>query len=167
MKDDDKNLETLQNAEILSALAHICEFLNYEGYRTRNPYVRPMRSHASKLKDIYLMYRHSDLPMPNTPVMNPIDALKYAGDGNPGAMAFVSELFSEFSSEIASQIVERMLFNDIKGQKLYILWNDCCERNTAKTGLIALTYPISEIERHINLLQGRGILFARSKGTEA
>lgn len=157
MKPENNNIQILQNLEILSVLADMCCFLDYEARRTHNPYGKNMKSHSSMLKNIYLSQKDVDLPMPTTPMLNPVDALKRAGAGNPGAIIFITELFSEFNPNLAAQILERMLFNGIKGSRLYMLWNDCCERDTAKTALIALTYPIKDIKAHINYDAGRGI----------
>lgn len=49
--------------------------------------------------------------------------------------------------------------NNIRGAKLYMLWNDCCDRNTDKTMNIMLENPIEDIVKHINFEGGRGIKY--------
>ena len=77
-------------------------------------------------------------------------------DGNPGCMAAVSELLA-LDAERGLEACNRMLRANITGAKLYMLWNDCCDRDTAKTLDIMLTHDISDIKEHINYEGGRGI----------
>ena len=50
-------------------------------------------------------------------------------EGNPGAFTFMMEAYdlNMFKAEGAFQ---RMQDNNIRGAKLYYLWNDCCDKNT-------------------------------------
>ena len=50
-------------------------------------------------------------------------------EGNPGALTFMGQAYSAnpFKAENAFQ---RMQDNKIRGAKLYMLWNDCCNRDT-------------------------------------
>ena len=52
-------------------------------------------------------------------------------EGNPVALTFMMQAYSVamFKAETAFQ---RMQDNGISGSKLYMLWNDCCNRDTAK-----------------------------------
>ena len=79
-------------------------------------------------------------------------------EGNPGALVFMLDAHEKnpFAAEVA---FERMNKFDIKGSKLYILWNDCCDRDTEKTLQIILNKPIAEIIEHINFNDVRGIPF--------
>lgn len=70
-------------------------------------------------------------------------------EGNPGCIAFMAEAYSErmFDAEKAFQ---RMQDNGIKGSKLYVLWNDCCSRDTNKAINIMLNNTMEDIAEHIN-----------------
>lgn len=79
-------------------------------------------------------------------------------EGNPGAFTFMMEAYdlNMFKAEGAFQ---RMQDNNIRGAKLYYLWNDCCEKNTDKTLNIMLEKPIEDIVKHINFEGGSGIKY--------
>lgn len=84
-------------------------------------------------------------------------------EGNPGCLTFMMEAYmgggmpSAFKAEKAFQ---RMQSYNIKGAKLYMLWNDCCNRNTPRTLDIMLEKPIEDILEHINYEGGRGISYS-------
>ena len=62
----------------------------------------------------------------------------------------------------------KMQKNGIDGCKLYMLWNDCCDRNTAHAVELMIEAPIEELIEHINYEGGRGIPFpAREMAKEA
>ena len=48
--------------------------------------------------------------------------------GNPGALTFVM-LAYEYNPYRAEAAFRRMQNNGITGDKLYMLWNDCCDRD--------------------------------------
>lgn len=77
-------------------------------------------------------------------------------DGNPGALTFMMDAYDKFLFK-AEAAFQRMQDNLIRGAKLYMLWNDCCDRNTKKAVEIMLNNPIDDILQHINYEQGRGI----------
>lgn len=83
---------------------------------------------------------------------------KYCGY-NPGAISFYMECLS-LDSEKCIFAFERMLQNDIREEKLYMLWNDCCDRDTKKALNIMINNPIEDIIKHINYEHGRGIPYA-------
>lgn len=82
-------------------------------------------------------------------------ATKYS-DYNPGALTFFCEAIKHEPQKSLTAF-DRMLFNGIKGSKLYMLWNDCCDRNTEKTLDIMMNNSIDDINKHINYENGRGI----------
>ena len=84
--------------------------------------------------------------------------VKYCGN-NPGAISFFMESLSYANPSIAIQAFERMYKNNIREEKLYMLWNDCCDRNTGEAIYIMNKKPITEIIEHINYEHGRGIPF--------
>lgn len=79
--------------------------------------------------------------------------------GNPGALAFMMKAYMELDPSRAERGFQRMQFNGISGSRLYMLWNDCCNRDTKKVVDIMCEYSIGDIIQHINYSGGRGIPF--------
>ena len=79
-------------------------------------------------------------------------------NGNVGALTFLMEAYDIdlFGAEKAFQ---RMQDNNITGSKLYMLWNDCCDRDTKKALQIMKNNTIQDIVEHINYENGRGIKY--------
>ena len=77
-------------------------------------------------------------------------------EGNPGALTFMMDAYGK-SPFHAQRGFVRMEYYGIKGCQLYMLWNDCCDRDTEKAVDIMCNRPIEEIVRHINYENGRGI----------
>lgn len=74
-------------------------------------------------------------------------------DGNPGAFRFVQEAL--YVDRIAAAIgFNRMLQHRIVGERLYMLWNDCCNRYTEKAIMVMRYNSIDDIIEHIG--KGRG-----------
>ncbi len=82
---------------------------------------------------------------------------KYCGY-NPGAISFFMDSISKYP-DIALTAFDRMLINNIREDKLYILWNDCCDRDIKKSLDIMLSNSISDIIEHIDYENGRGIKY--------
>ena len=61
----------------------------------------------------------------------------------------------------AEAAFQRMQDNGIIGDKLYMLWNDCCDRDTVKAVDLMTLDTIENITRHINHKGGRGIPYSR------
>lgn len=82
-------------------------------------------------------------------------------EGNPGCLSFMQEAYFGTIGTIDPFKVERafrrMQDNNIRGSKLYMLWNDCCNRNTVFAVLVMLNQPLESIIKHINYEGGRGI----------
>lgn len=79
-------------------------------------------------------------------------------EGNPGALQFLMDAYriDMFKAETAFR---RMQDNNITGTKLYMLWNDCCDRDTKLALQISHTAPVDKILEHINYDGGRGFPF--------
>lgn len=79
-------------------------------------------------------------------------------EGNIGALTFLMEAYDVdmFGAERAFQ---RMQDNNITGSRLYMLWNDCCDRDTKKALQIMKNNAIQDIVEHINYENGRGIKY--------
>jgi hypothetical protein len=86
-----------------------------------------------------------------------LDLLRLA-DGNPGALTFIMEAGKMFDERVDKGF-KRMQAHNITGSRLYILWNDCCDRNTEKAIRVMYEENIDEIIKHITH-NGRGIPFA-------
>ena len=80
--------------------------------------------------------------------------------GNPGALTFLMQAYDTdmFKAERAFQ---RMQDNGITGSRLYMLWNDCCDRDTAHAMEVMLNMSVEDIVRHINYEGGRGIVIPK------
>ena len=79
-------------------------------------------------------------------------------EGNPGSLTFMIEA-DDYHPFIAERAFARMRDNNISGCKLYIIWNDCCDRDTAKALTIMTENEIDDIIHHINYTEGRGIAY--------
>ena len=82
-------------------------------------------------------------------------------EGNPGCLAFLMELVKYREIKAMSDI---LLFDNMRvyGSKLYIFWNDCCDRNMEKASLVMDKLKKGEMEKQIflNHIDGvRGIPF--------
>ena len=86
-------------------------------------------------------------------------------EGNIGALTFLMGAYDVdmFGAEKAFQ---RMQDNNITGSKLYMLWNDCCDRDTEKALQIMNNNTIQDIVEHINYENGRGIKYEESEVSE-
>lgn len=76
--------------------------------------------------------------------------------GNPGALAAIMEIVSG-GSEYAPCAIERMKYFGITGDKFYMIWNDCCNRDTEKTLKVMIENSKEDILTHLNYENGRGI----------
>lgn len=97
------------------------------------------------------------------------EAMEFCG-GNPGALTFFLEALKEAEgnakSSAALKVVSafnRMKENNITGSKLYMLWNDCCDRDIDRAIYIMLHDTIESINKHINFGNGRGIPYTESE----
>lgn len=79
-------------------------------------------------------------------------------EGNPGALQFLMAAY-ELDIWKAEKAFRKMQDNGITGARLYMLWNDCCGRDTAQALQIAYIAPVEKIVEHINYKGGRGIPF--------
>lgn len=83
--------------------------------------------------------------------------------GNPGTLTFIADAYNNHNVFIAESAFQRMQDHGIIGDKLYMLWNDCCGRDTDRALVIMLTHPIDEIRYHINYENGHGIPYDERK----
>ncbi len=85
-------------------------------------------------------------------MMTPFDI----AEGNPGAMTFMLSAYNSYP-DLANLALFRMKCNKITGSALYMLWNDCCDRDTKMAVEAALYCPLVFLKDHINKRGGRGI----------
>jgi hypothetical protein len=89
------------------------------------------------------------------------DTMKKITKGNPGCLMLILDLMNmqknnDNSDEYAA-FLGRMGALEIVGDKLYLFWNDCCNRNTKKAVKIGIENSKEDIEKHINYKLGVGI----------
>ena len=85
-----------------------------------------------------------------------IDNMVLMSNGNPGAMMFIVEAY-RYNADKCDSAFEKMKKAKITGAKLYMLWNDCCDRDVETAINIILTHELDDIAKHINYENGRGI----------
>ena len=78
--------------------------------------------------------------------------------GNPGAIRFLLTAY-DINEARAEGVFQRMANSDIAGAQLYMLWNDCCGRDTKMAMRSAQCASIDDIRTHINYDGGRGYPF--------
>ena len=79
-------------------------------------------------------------------------------EGNPGALTFPMVAYGR-NPFLAEHGFQRMQDAGITGSRLYMLWNDCCGRNTEMAMDIMQNKAIDIILHHIDSGEGRGIPF--------
>ena len=83
-------------------------------------------------------------------------------EGSPGALRFLVEAYKQ-SPLRAETCFTRMQRAGITGWKLYMLWNDCCNRDVDMSMRIMSSTPVETILEHINYENGIGIPFRDSE----
>lgn len=82
-------------------------------------------------------------------------------NGNIGCFAFIKEAWNTCKCQedllYVNKGLHKMQDNNIIGDKLYMLWNDCCNRNAQKTLEVMNKCSIDFIIEKINYDQGKGI----------
>ena len=76
--------------------------------------------------------------------------------GNPGTLAFMADAY-DVAPFRAERGFQRMSDAGIVGHWLYMLWNDCCERDTRKAIRIMNEMDTTSIIFYLNNGRGRGI----------
>lgn len=85
-------------------------------------------------------------------------------EGNVGALTFMSEAYMKGSvgqAFKAENAFKRVIDAGIKGSNLYILWNDCCGRDTEFALEVMANYDIEDIKQHIKGNGYRGEPFTK------
>ena len=76
-------------------------------------------------------------------------------DGNPGALGFLMQVITNPTTKGLAALT-RMVELGIKGEKLYLIWNDCCDRDQNKTIDVMLKKSYDEILDHIDMQKNMG-----------
>ncbi len=92
--------------------------------------------------------------------MDTLSFVLSVSDGNPGAAAFASQAVN---FPLGYEGLRRMLDNDIKGCRLYMLWNDVCGRDVGLTVTVMNFAEVPDIVEHINYEGGRGYSFTKEE----
>ena len=79
-------------------------------------------------------------------------------EGNPGAVTFIAEAIKT-NAKCAAVAFIRAKEYGITGDKLYMFWNDCCERDTRATIWMLVGHDMEDNLKHLNYENGRGIPF--------
>lgn len=77
-------------------------------------------------------------------------------EGNPGTLMFLMQAY-QMQMFRAERAFQRMEDSGIRGAKLYMFWNDCCNRDTGRAINLMIEWPIEKIIEHINYDEGCGI----------
>lgn len=77
-------------------------------------------------------------------------------NNNIGAMSFMMEAY-QINGADAEYAFKRMRHYNICGDKLYMIWNDCCDRDTEKAIRVMKDCSIEFILTKLNYEHGRGI----------
>lgn len=74
-------------------------------------------------------------------------------DGNIGALSFLNEFMGYFFG----YTLERIEMLDLKGDELYMLWNDCCDRDSIKVLEIINRFNKGEFTKEYIHLHVKGL----------
>lgn len=90
-----------------------------------------------------------------------MDIVMKMAEGNPGALTFIMELMKHQQSAGIDGMVLLLHLDDIGlyGSPLYMLWNDCCDRDLGKVEVVMRNYQFGKLTKDQILKQvsgGRG-----------
>lgn len=78
------------------------------------------------------------------------DFVVKCADGNIGAATCCMEILTSGDSKGITAL-QRMMDMNIKGEKIYLIWNDCCNRDIKKTIRVMHEKSKDEILDHIDM----------------
>lgn len=81
-----------------------------------------------------------------------VDMMVCLSDGNIGAVAFITDVLDKAfkeQDELAALALSRAKAFNIVGTKLYLLWNDCCGRDTDKAIRVLAEHSKDDIMDHL------------------
>lgn len=77
-------------------------------------------------------------------------------EGNPGCMIFLMDCVLNSKNRNFAGAFSRMQYLGIKGEKLYLIWNDCCDRDTEKALDVMLKESYQSLLDHIDFQKNDG-----------
>lgn len=83
-------------------------------------------------------------------------------EGNPGAISFMIAAY-ETAPFTAERCFARVTRQGIRGCELYMLWNDCCGRDTHLALKVMGSWPVEELRARINRKYGRGLPISKDE----
>ena len=101
-----------------------------------------------------------------------MDVMMKMSEGNPGALTCLMDIMKKQDWYGGADSLTMVLSFDtlgLYGSKLYMLWNDCCDRNLGKLELIMRNWQmgnLSDHDIHSNISKGRGTPFTNLKTLE-
>ncbi len=82
--------------------------------------------------------------------------LEKMSDGNPGCLSFFIEVLKE-DENVFWKILIKLDTSELYGSLIYMLWNDCCNRDTQKT---------IRMIRKLDILTLRSYVVDKGRGTK-
>lgn len=64
---------------------------------------------------------------------NVLSCLTKMSEGNPGCLEFLMDIFKKENIDTFYEMVIKLDNSELYGKFIYMLWNDCCYRDTYKT----------------------------------
>lgn len=98
-----------------------------------------------------------------------MDVIVKMSEGNPGAATCLAEIMGKNDWHNGTDSLAMILSLDtlgLYGSNLYMIWNDCCDRDLIKLELVIRNWQLGELsdkEIYNNLAQGRGTPFQNLK----
>lgn len=96
-----------------------------------------------------------------------MDIMVKMSEGNPGALTCLMEMIKKKDWYII--MILHLDTLELYGSKLYMLWNDCCDRDLVKMELVLRNNQMGKLSKediHRNLDSGRGTPFMNLKSLE-
>jgi hypothetical protein len=101
-----------------------------------------------------------------------MDVMVKMSEGNPGALTCLMGMMQKSDWYGGMDSLAAILSFDtigLYGSNLYMLWNDCCDRDLTKLELVLRNWQMGNLsaeEIHKNISQGRGTPFENLKSLE-
>lgn len=101
-----------------------------------------------------------------------MDVMMKMSEGNPGALTFLMEMMRKQNWYGGADSFTAILSFDtigLYGSELYMLWNDCCNRDLTQVELVLRNWQMGELsvdEIHKNISQGYGTPFENLKSLD-
>jgi hypothetical protein len=83
-------------------------------------------------------------------------------DGNPGCLSFLFEVIKRENVNVFCEMVVKLDTSELYGSLVYMLWNDCCNRDTQKT-IRMINKLDSETLRSYVVDKGRGTKYVEEE----